>query len=198
MAEVTIERLDKLIGRNDTARAARDAGDDAAVLAALNAKTVKQTNNTLRTANWLMLEFDAVVDPATGATEADVILGTLQASTVPRVIAAVAALSNNGIDVSNPQVQDMIPAMEAGAAAAGAAWPDGLAERLMKRGVWYITPGEDKFQTPGLVLTAQQIADWRAWYDLTRRVKDNYAATLEGISTGTITDWAEASAALTA
>jgi len=197
MAEVTIERLDKLIGRNDTARAARDAGDDAAVLAALNAKTVKQTNNTLRTANWLMLEFDAVVDPATGATEADVILGTLQASTVPRVIAAVAALSNNGIDVSNPQVQDMIPAMEAGAAAAGAAWPDGLAGRLMEHGVWHITPAEDKFG-PYIVVTTEQVAAWRAWYDLTRRVKENYAATLEGISTGTITDWTEASASLTA
>ena len=182
MADVTVESLDKVIRRNATAAAARDAGDDAAVLAALNAKTVQQTDNTPRTANWLMVEFDEVLDPD-GTTEADVILGTLQGSDVPRVIAAVAALSNNGIDLSNPQVQVMVPALASGAAAAGKPWPDGLVERVLEFGVWMISPAEDKFQTPGLVITSEQIAAWRAWYDVEKRVRDNYAATRQSVPT---------------
>jgi len=197
MTTVTNNSLDKVIRRNDAARAARDAGDDAAVLAALNAPTIQQTDNTPRTANWIMVEFDAVVDVATGATEADVILGTLQAAThIPRVVAAVSALSANGIDLSNPQVQIMLPALVAGADAAGDPWPPGLVDRVLAHGVWHITPAEDKFG-PGTVVTTEQVAAWRAWYDLERRVKENYANTLEQISAGTVTNWTEAAAALT-
>ena len=78
-----------------------------------------------------MLQLTTVVNPQTGATEADVVLGTLQQSTVPRVKAAYDSLCSTGIDLSEAQVQQMLPIL-----ATAANWPAGLAEKIMQAGLW--------------------------------------------------------------
>jgi hypothetical protein len=83
----------------------------------------------LRTTRWLMTQLTEVVDSATGATVADLVLDVLQRSSHPRVIAAYQAMSGEGIDLSDPQVQSMISVI-----GKQAAWPDALVERLKSSG----------------------------------------------------------------
>ena len=112
--------------------ALQDANDGKweSVAKILNAPTIEQRDDTLRSTGWLMQNLTAVVDPTTGATEADLVLGTLQRATVPRVRAAYDRMSAVGIDLSEPQVQAMLPFL-----AVGGKWPAGLADRIAAAGV---------------------------------------------------------------
>lgn len=109
---------------------AAQAGDWSAVAETLNAMTTEVRDTTLRSARWLMLQLTTVVNRLTGATEADVVLGTLQQSTIPRVKAAYDSLCSTGIDLSEAQVQQMLPIL-----ATAASWPAGLAEKIMQAGL---------------------------------------------------------------
>ena len=104
------------------ALASAQSGNWSAVAATLNAATKEVRDTTLRSARWLMLQL--------GATEADVVLGTLQQSTIPRVRAAYDSLCSTGIDLSEAQVQQMLPQL-----ATAASWPAGLAEKIMQAGL---------------------------------------------------------------
>lgn len=131
------------------------AGDWPSVAATLNAPSVGVRNTELRTTRWLMQQFTTVVDQQTGATEADLVLGTLQQSTVPRVQAALQSMAADGIDLSDPQVQQMIPAL-----GAAAGWSQDLIDRLLVAGFEQRSPA----QIAGFgEVTAQQCADhWAA------------------------------------
>ena len=100
-----------------------------AVADTLNALTTEVRDTTLRTGRWLMLQLPKVVNPQTGMTESDIVLGTLQQSTIPRVKAAYDSLISGGIDLSEDQVQQMIPVL-----AAAAGWPAGLADKILQAG----------------------------------------------------------------
>ena len=113
------------------------AGDWESVAKTLNAPTIDRRDDTLRSTGWLMQQLTAVVDPTTGATEADLVLGTLQRATVPRVRAAYDRMSAVGIDLSEPQVQAMLPFL-----AVVGKWPAGLVDRIAAAGLKTISPAE--------------------------------------------------------
>lgn len=100
------------------------------VAAILNSLKRQVIDNTLRSSRWLMTYLSDIVDPNTGATEADIVLGTLQAANLPRVKAAYNTLCADGIDLSNDQVQSMLPLL-----AQAANWPEGLVEKITRVGV---------------------------------------------------------------
>ena len=127
---------------------AAQAGDWSAVAVTLNAPTIEFRDTTLRSTGWLMQQLSRVIDPTTGMTEADLVLGTLQRSTVPRVRAAYDRMSAVGLDLSDPQVQGMLPLL-----AAGGGWPAGLADRIKSAGISIVSPaGLSRFGT----VTAEQ------------------------------------------
>lgn len=120
-----------IIQNNTTALTAAQAGNWAACVAALAVDTVEVEDHELRSTRWLMTELtDQAAGQPAGTTEADVVLGTLQASTHPRVQAAYAAMSAVGIDLADPQVQQMVPVL-----AQAGSWPDGLASKVLSAGV---------------------------------------------------------------
>ena len=80
---------------------------------------------------------------------------------------------------------------------AGSPWPAGLETRLLEQGVWLASQAEE-LTTRGTVVTEAEVTAWRTWYDIVKRAKDNYNATIEAIDNGTITTWTEAEASLTA
>lgn len=85
-----------------------------------------------------MLEFSGQADGmSAGTTEADVILSTLQQSVNPRVTAAYHAMAFDGIDLSDPQVQEMLPLL-----AQAGAWPEGLVHRVQAKGVTIVSKAE--------------------------------------------------------
>ena len=114
---------------NQRALSAAQAGNWQAVADTLNALTTEVRDTTLRTGRWLMLQLPKVVNPQTGMTESDIVLGTLQQSTIPRVKAAYDSLISGEIDLSEDQVQQMIPVL-----AAAAGWPAGLADKILQAG----------------------------------------------------------------
>ena len=116
---------------NQHALSAAQAGDWSSVASALNALTTEVRVTELRTARWLMLQLTAQVATQNGVpiTEADVVLGTLQAATIPRVKAAYDSLCNGGLDLSEDQVQQMIPVL-----AQAGNWPSGLADKILHAG----------------------------------------------------------------
>ena len=114
---------------NAHALSAAQAGNWQAVADTLHALTNEVRDTTLRTARWLMLQLPNVVNQQTGMTESDIVLGTLQQSTVPRVRAAYDSLVNGGIDLSEDQVQQMLPVL-----AQAANWPNGLADKILQAG----------------------------------------------------------------
>lgn len=122
-----MSRLIDLI--NQHALSAAQAGNWQTVASTLNALTTEVRDTTLRTGLWLMLQLPTVVNQQTGMTESDIVLGTLQQSTIPRVKAAYDSLVNGGIDLSDDQVQQMIPLL-----AAAANWPAGLADKVLQAG----------------------------------------------------------------
>ena len=113
-----------------------------AVAKVMNTPSIKQADNTLRSTSWLMQQLTAVVDPTTGATEADIVLGTLQRATIPRVRAAYDRMSSVGIDLSDDQVQAMLPVL-----AAAGNWPAGLVEKIMETGVRMVSPAGEEAVT---------------------------------------------------
>ena len=114
---------------NQHALSAAQAGNWQSVADTLNALTTEVRDTTLRTGRWLMLQLPTVVNQQTGMTESDIVLGTLQQSTIPRVKAAYDSLMSGGVDLSEDQVQQMIPLL-----AAGANWPNGLAQKILQAG----------------------------------------------------------------
>lgn len=114
---------------NAHALSAAQAGNWQAVADTLNALTAEVRDTTLRSGRWLMLQLPNVVNQQTGMTESDIVLGALQQSTIPRVKAAYDSLVNGGIDLSEDQVQQMIPVL-----AAAANWPAGLADKVLQAG----------------------------------------------------------------
>tara|TARA_R110000824_G_scaffold143199_12_gene310804 strand:- start:1930 stop:2619 length:690 start_codon:yes stop_codon:yes gene_type:complete len=100
-----------------------DDWDEVASL--LNNTMVGSPVTELRNSRWLMNNFSTVVDQNTGATEADVILGTLQASNVPRVKEALALMGGEGIDLSDPQVTGMITVL-----GTAASWSSTITDKL--------------------------------------------------------------------
>jgi len=128
--------LTDVIRNNAAAMNACVAGDFALAVASLEADTTERRDNTLRTTRWLMINLPDQADgqPA-GTTEADVILQSLQDSIHPRVQAAYLAMSAEGIDLSDPQTQMMIPII-------GANWPTGLVQKVAEAGVKTISVAE--------------------------------------------------------
>ncbi len=116
---------------NQHAFSAAQAGNWPAVASTLNALTREVRDTTLRTGRWLMLQLTEQVSTQNGVpiTEADVVLGTLQQAIHPRIKAAYDSLVNGGIDLSEQQVQDMIPVL-----AQAGNWPNGLAQKVMQAG----------------------------------------------------------------
>jgi len=144
-----------IISDNPTALAAAQAGNWAGCVSALAADTVQVEDHTLRSTRWLMVELtDQAVGYPEGTTEADVVLGTLQAATHPRVMAAYTAMSAGGIDLSDPQVQQMIPLLvQAGS------WPAGLADKILTAGVQTVSKWQ---QATGSEPTEQAVqATWQ-------------------------------------
>ena len=126
---------------NAAAMTACKAGDWTAAVAALNSDTTTITDSTLRTTRWLIVELpDQAVGFPAGTTEADVVLGSMQSSTIPRVLAAYQAMSAGGIDLSDPQSQELIPVL-----AASGGWPAGLEQKVAEAGVRI----ESKFEAEG-------------------------------------------------
>lgn len=121
--------LIETIKATPAALTAAQAGDFVTVQAIVAAHTVTVKDATPRTTSWLSTTF---VDPVgeTGLTEADVVLGTLQASTIPRVKAAYQTMTVSGLDFADQSVQSMLPQL-----ATAGGWPDGLADRLAAFGV---------------------------------------------------------------
>lgn len=113
------------------ALSAAQAGNWPAVADTLNALTTEVRVTELRTARWLMLQLTEPAGTVNGVplTEADVVLGTLQAATIPRVKAAYDSLCNGGLDLSEDQVQEMLPLL-----AQAGNWPAGLAAKVMQAG----------------------------------------------------------------
>ena len=161
----------------DSPAVAEHIGDNAAVVAALNEQSEPQTDTTRRDSNWLTNNLTA--------EEADAVLGTLQTSEVPRVIAANAMLSGVGIDLSNATVQAMIPQL-----ASGAGWPDGLAEKILRAGVWQESIYESK-KGRGTVCTIEQVEAAFAWNDIHRKLADRYNEARAAIDndTGNTVSW---------
>jgi hypothetical protein len=114
---------------NQHALSAAQAGNWQIVADTLNSLTTEVRDHTLRSGRWLILQLPKVVNAQTGMTESDIVLGTLQQSTIPRVKAAYDSLVNGGIDLSDDQVQQMIPLL-----AQTANWPAGLAEKILTAG----------------------------------------------------------------
>lgn len=112
------------------ALAAAELADWSSCASALQVQSIEVRDTTPRTSNWLIIKLNGVVDQATGATEADVVLGTLQSAIVPRVRAAYDALTSIGVDLSNDQLQAMVPML-----AAAAGWPAGIASKILLAGI---------------------------------------------------------------
>jgi hypothetical protein len=116
---------------NQHALSAAQAGDWDAVASTLNALTQEVRVTELRSARWLMKQLKDPVSVVGGVTltEADIVLGTLQATTIPRVKAAYDSLVGDGLDLSDEQIQSEIPSL-----AAAGNWPTGLATKVMQAG----------------------------------------------------------------
>lgn len=167
---------------HDTPAVAASIGDNAAIVAALNEQTEHRTDSTRRDSNWLTNNLTSA--------EADAVLGTLQASTTPRVIAANAMLSGVGIDLSNEIVQEMLPQL-----ATAGGWPAGLVDTIAAAGVWMESVYESE-TTRGAVATIEDVEAAFAWHDIHQRLADNYNAARAAIDGELVATWAEVAAIL--
>ena len=170
------------------ASAAAEEGNWSAVASTLNALTTEASDHTLRTGRWLMLQLTTQVGTQNGfpITEADVVLGTLQQATLPRVKAAYDSLVNGGLDLAEQQVQDMLPAL-----AEAANWPSGLAEKVMqagRRSVAVITTTAEECETEwGLAVVKAKID---AADDAARTESRKASATVQSIVAAANEAWA--------
>ena len=126
--------LIETIKATPAALTAAQAGDFVTVQAIVAAYEVQRVDRTPRTTSWLSSTFTNSVGDA-GLTEADVVLATLQAATIPRVKAAYQTMTVSGLDFADDSVQSMLPQL-----AAAGGWPDGLSDRLAAFGVQTSTP----------------------------------------------------------
>lgn len=151
------------------------ASDDAGVVAALNAKSRRHVDTTLRSARWLIVTF--------GAESAGLILGTLKAvaASNPVVDAGYLSLNSDGLDLSHTTTQQLIDVL-----AGVGNWPAELTSALKAKGVWYTSAAGDAF---GRDITAQDVADCRQWHGLNRRVVAAYNAVVAAIDSGEVTDF---------
>ena len=139
-----------VINGNAAAKSACESGDWSSAVAALLADTVEVKDPELRSARWVMREFSGQADGmSAGTTEADVILATLQGSTNPRVVAAYQSMTADGIDMSDDQVQAMLPLL-----AQAGGWPAGLVDRVQAVGVQVKSQAE---AVTGSVPTAAEV-----------------------------------------
>lgn len=167
----------------DTPAVSQHIGDNASVVSALNEQSEPQTDTTRRDSNW--------VTNSLTAEEADAVLGSLQQSTNPRVIAACAMMAGAGIDLSNPTVQSLVPQI-----AAADGWPDGLADKILRAGVW----SESVYEAAtarGSVCTVEQVEAAFAWNDIHRRLADRYNAARAAIDGDTVAGWDDIVAIMT-
>ena len=154
-------------------------GDNAAVLAVVNTKTIEKTNDTRRDVNWI------IASAGLDADEARTVLGTLQAATDPLVVAAERKLASAGVSLADPLVQVMVPQL-----ATAAGWPDGLAEKITAQGKWMESPAEDQLGRD-VVLTQQQVDDAITWRKNFLRLNRNFNNAVDQLHAGTITTYAE-------
>lgn len=137
------------------ATAEANTGDWAAASTALSLATRVQTDTTLRNSRWLMIQLATVLDPQTGATEADLLITTLENSPIPRAREAHRLLSGIGLDLSHPDVQAMLPVI-------GANWPAGMVAKIQRFGRWTTAPWQDAGL--GAAPTAEEIqAVWEPY-----------------------------------
>jgi hypothetical protein len=153
---------------NQHALSAAQAGDWQSVATTLNALTQEVRITELRTARWLMLQ---LTDPVgnSGMTEADVVLGTLQQSTIPRVKAAYDSLCNDGIDLSDSQVRQMIPLL-----AQAASWPAGLAQKILDAGrptVAVLNPATNAIACEAAWRTEQVRLLTQKWHEVDQQIR---------------------------
>ena len=167
---------------HDTPAVAASIGDNAAIVDALNEQTEPRTDSTRRDSNWLTNNLTSA--------EADAVLGTLQAATTPRVIAANAMLSGVGIDLSNETVQEMLPQL-----ATAGGWPAGLADTIAAAGVWTESVYEAATARDA-VATIEDVAAAFTWHDIHQRLANNYNAARALIDGETVATWAEIEAIL--
>lgn len=183
---------------SSTAATAVGAGDWAAAATALATSTRVHTDTTLRNSRWLMIQLANVLDPQTGATEADLLITTLENSPIPRAREAHRLLSGDGLDLSHPDVQAMLPVI-------GANWPPGMVEKVQRFGRWTTAPWQDA--RLGAAPTAEEIqAVWEpyALRQSLEAVADaayaefviQYNAAKAGIDDGTLTTAEQVAAVL--
>ncbi len=113
-----------------------NAGDWEAAATALSLSTKVHADTTLRNSRWLMTQFTGVLDPQTGATEADLLITTLENSPISRAREAHRLLSGIGLDLSHPDVQATLPVI-------GANWPPGMVAKIQRFGRWTTAPWQD-------------------------------------------------------
>lgn len=113
--------LHKAIKEN--ANAAAQSEDWVAVAAILNATDQPARITELRNSRWLMNEL--AEDLGNGTTEADVVLSTMQASTIPRVKEALKLMGSDGVDLSDPQSQAMLTVL-----ASAGGWSSTITDKL--------------------------------------------------------------------
>lgn len=118
------------------ALASANAGDWGSAATTLSSSSQVHTDTTLRNSRWLMTQLTGILDPQTGATEADLLISTLENSPIPRAREAHRLLSGEGLDLSHADVQVMLPAI-------GANWPPGLVEKIQRFGRWTTAPWQD-------------------------------------------------------
>lgn len=187
--------LANVIESNEAAKKAAESADWSGCAAALNAREIPVKDTTLRDSNWISTQLTTVVDPKTGATEADIVLGTLQSAQVPRVQAAYLRLVTVGLDLSNDQIQATVPLL-----AMAGGWPEGLAAKVLAAGIRMesaasvaglesVTADDCKAAYEAAQLSA--IAD-----DYYQSAVTRYNAAKSGISDGSLTTAAEVLAVL--
>jgi len=189
--------LDKIIRRNAEAAAARDAGDDAEVLNVLNAKTIEKPDSRAWSLQKIGEEVGARLgDPAQGLLARRLFGDTLAEAIEAKVEGfgelqvAQIALGLGELTLDGADRQAVIDGL-------GAAWPPEILAAVKSLGGEVLSPVENEVGR-GAVVTAGQVASWRIFHDLENRIRENYNQTMEDIAAGTISNWAEASASLTA
>lgn len=134
---------------------AASTSDWAAAATALATASQIRTNTTFRNSRWLMSQLATVLDPQTGATEADLLITTLENSPIPRAREAHRLLSGIGLALSHPDVQAMLPVI-------GANWPAGMVAKIQRFGRWTTAPWQDAGL--GAAPTAEEIqAVWEPY-----------------------------------
>lgn len=133
------------------ASAAYDANDDAAVVAALNAKTVQMRDSTLRNLKWVVANFNRA--------NADRIATAFKTSVSPSVQADYYALVGAGIDLSDADTRDNIDTIHTEFDWATVA--PNLRNNLKEKGRWQIGAAMQRIGRDAVI---EDIAAVRTWF----------------------------------